>query len=426
LILLCTVQAIPIDNGIVGEPEIGCGPTAITVSFNLQNPFQGNVYVKSLFDQPECKVSGNNGKNAIITLPFDGCNTQRTRSLNPKGIFVSTSVVVSFHPQFVTKVDRAYRVQCFYMESEKTVQTNVDVADLTTVFHSSNVPMPVCRYEILDGGPEGGPVHYAVIGQQVYHKWTCDTETINTFCAIVHSCYVNDGNNNRIEILDDNGCAVDKYLLNNLEYPTDLMAGQESHVYKYADRAQLYYQCQISISVKEPNEQCPRPVCAEPKGFGSSKSSGSNNVITASSTDEKTESGAEGSETHSPKVKQTVRARTQRPNLWPSFTVTPESEAETEEPNPPVTETEIVDSGYGRWRRSADHNVIDVGTDLETLDIIQSAMILPDELRSQKPGYSVEVRHEFCITPLQVSLFFAASIPCLIIVAIVACYVFKH
>lgn len=54
----------------------------------------------------------------------------------------------------------------------------------------------------------------------------------------------------------------------------DLMAGQEAHVYKYADRSQLFYQCQISITIKEPNGECPRPQCQEPRGFGAVKSAG--------------------------------------------------------------------------------------------------------------------------------------------------------
>ena len=37
------------------------------------------------------------------------------------------TVVVSFHQQFITKVDKAYRIQCFYMEAEKTVATEIDV-----------------------------------------------------------------------------------------------------------------------------------------------------------------------------------------------------------------------------------------------------------------------------------------------------------
>ena len=65
-------------------------------------------------------------------------------------------------------------------------------------------------------------------------------------------------------MLDDDGCGVDVNLLDNLEYQTDLMAGRDAHVFKYADRAQLYFNCQIRILVKEPNQNCPLPDCAPP------------------------------------------------------------------------------------------------------------------------------------------------------------------
>ena len=48
---------------------------------------------------------------------------------------------------------------------------------LTTQEQTQTVPMPVCQYEILAGGPSGPPVEYAMVGQKVYHKWTCITET---------------------------------------------------------------------------------------------------------------------------------------------------------------------------------------------------------------------------------------------------------
>lgn len=41
LILISAANAIPVDNGVEGEPEIECGPTSITVNFNTRNPFEG-------------------------------------------------------------------------------------------------------------------------------------------------------------------------------------------------------------------------------------------------------------------------------------------------------------------------------------------------------------------------------------------------
>lgn len=52
---------------------------------------------------------------------------------------------------------------------------------LTTSFQTQTVPMPVCRYEVLDRGPQGSPIRYAKVGDQVYHKWTCDTQTSSRF-----------------------------------------------------------------------------------------------------------------------------------------------------------------------------------------------------------------------------------------------------
>ncbi|EJD73768.1 hypothetical protein LOAG_18832 [Loa loa] len=268
---MAIINAIPIDNGVEGEPEIECGSTAIAVNFNTRNTFEGHVYAKGMYSEQDCRNDEGGRQVAGITLSFDSCNVARTRSLNPRGIFVTAVVVITFHPQFITKVDRIYRLQCFYMEADKTVSTKIEVSEMTTAFATQLVPMPVCRYEILDGSPSGQPVQYGMIGQPVYHKWTCDTETVDTFCALVHSCYVDDGNGDSINLINEEGCALDKYLMNNLEYPTDLMAGQEAHVYKYADRSQLFYQCQITIQIKEPNGECIRPQCSEPQGFGATQ-----------------------------------------------------------------------------------------------------------------------------------------------------------
>ncbi|KAL3074452.1 hypothetical protein niasHS_015282 [Heterodera schachtii] len=81
----------------------------------------------------------------------------------------------------------------------------------------------------------------------------------------VHSCFADDGNGDKVQLIDEKGCARDKYLLQNLEYVSDLMVGKEAHVYKYADRQNIYFDCKISLSVKEPFCQfCPVPNCADP------------------------------------------------------------------------------------------------------------------------------------------------------------------
>lgn len=75
-------------NPFIGEPEIECGPTSITINFNTRNAFEGHVYVKGLYDQEGCRNDEGGRQVAGISLPFDSCNVARTRSLNPRGIAI--------------------------------------------------------------------------------------------------------------------------------------------------------------------------------------------------------------------------------------------------------------------------------------------------------------------------------------------------
>lgn len=82
-----------------GDPEVECGATGITVNFNTRNNFEGHVYVKGRYSEAGCRSDEGGRRVAGINLPFTQCGTERTRSLNPRGVFVRQSVVISFHPQ---------------------------------------------------------------------------------------------------------------------------------------------------------------------------------------------------------------------------------------------------------------------------------------------------------------------------------------
>lgn len=53
-----------------------------------------------------------------------------------------------------------------------------------------------------------------------------------------------------------------------------LFLGQEAHVFKFADQPALYFQCQITISVKEPGSTCPRPQCNNAGVIGTTRGGG--------------------------------------------------------------------------------------------------------------------------------------------------------
>lgn len=48
---------------------------------------------------------------------------------------------------------------------------------LTTGLITQTVPMPTCRYEVLQNDRTGLPLRFARIGELAYHQWVCDGPT---------------------------------------------------------------------------------------------------------------------------------------------------------------------------------------------------------------------------------------------------------
>lgn len=259
-----------IDNGVTGEPNVECSADSMTLNFKTEKEFEGHVYVKGHYEDNSCRSDATLTQFVNLTVPFTSCDVRRQRSSNPKGLYVSTTVIITFHPMFITKIDKSYHVKCFYTELDSTVTTQLDVSVLQTEVITQQIPLPTCKYQVLSDGPQGEPVKYATVGQQVYHQWSCspDSRTVpetNVYCATVHSCTVKEESGKEVQLLDENGCAVDKYLLDNLVYTSDLTGGQISQVFKFADQPTVFFHCQIKLTLKEgeckrTSDDCPSTI----------------------------------------------------------------------------------------------------------------------------------------------------------------------
>ena len=99
---------------------------------------QGTLFVKGHYHTDECRRDAStfsNPSNIEFVVPFNVCTVRRWRSvccaqkllhilssqLNPRGVFMETIIVFMFHQWFMTKIDQVVKVQCFYMEADKTV-----------------------------------------------------------------------------------------------------------------------------------------------------------------------------------------------------------------------------------------------------------------------------------------------------------------
>ncbi|CAD5212066.1 unnamed protein product [Bursaphelenchus okinawaensis] len=195
---------------------------------------------------------------AELDVELDTCNTIRERIVNPPGVHVSFVVVVSFHTSFVTKIDRAYRVQCAYEETDKTVTTKLDVSMPQTVELSNEMTTPRCEYVMK--GRNGNTGNSVQVGDVLDHEWSCSSSSGavssedmgKMFGMLVHDCYIEDGQGQKALVVDSHGCSVDNYILPTPRYDDSKLAAKVSAmVVKFPDKELMTIQCSISVCMKE-------------------------------------------------------------------------------------------------------------------------------------------------------------------------------
>ncbi|GMS91049.1 hypothetical protein PENTCL1PPCAC_13224, partial [Pristionchus entomophagus] len=239
-----------------GEPEIICGPDHIGVRAATKQPFDGFVFVQDHFHDTECRAGAmdfDDSRLISLNIPFNKCNVHRYRSVEPRGIFVETTIVFMFHMTFMTQVDHMVKIQCFYMEADKNVSNDLEVSMIPTLFRDAIYEMPTCYYTLRKGSADGPELDYAQLGDEVYHRWECleRNAAYDVFGMLVHSCYVDNGHGDRVDVLDSKGCGLDPVLLETPDYADNLrLAFKPYHVFKYADKPVLQFQCQITLCIK--------------------------------------------------------------------------------------------------------------------------------------------------------------------------------
>uniref|UniRef100_A0A915K0L0 ZP domain-containing protein n=1 Tax=Romanomermis culicivorax TaxID=13658 RepID=A0A915K0L0_ROMCU len=150
----------------------------LKLSLLTEQPFTGQIFVKNKHYDEACvqKYKDNKQKGAYFLVQIGRCGMQKLRSASPKGMNFVIAVVISFHPQFITHVDRAYNIRCFYMEAEESVSSKLEVSMIPTSSLYDSMIMPKCKYVVKLNSLNGPEVFYANIGEIVYHPPKCAKE----------------------------------------------------------------------------------------------------------------------------------------------------------------------------------------------------------------------------------------------------------
>ncbi|KAE9547729.1 hypothetical protein FO519_009056 [Halicephalobus sp. NKZ332] len=281
----CFSSSISIDNDIIGEPDIECLDQEIRVWIKTRKVFAGRIYAKGKADDPDCAkddFAQQKTKKPHFDLNLGMCGMKSLRSFDPRGMYYGITLVVSFHPMFITKVDQAFHVKCFFEEANRGLTAELGVSMLPTTEVEARHGIPGCTYSIhrssiddLDAGrPAGAPIQFAKVGDKVLHQWHCDDQM---FGVLINNCYVTDGVDKKADVIDSRGCPVDPILITGIRYSEDMQrAYAESQVFKFADRPGVWFFCQIQMCMKKegmcdgitPPACAGSPVSVTKGGFG--------------------------------------------------------------------------------------------------------------------------------------------------------------
>ncbi|KRZ11887.1 Elongation factor Tu GTP-binding domain-containing protein 1, partial [Trichinella zimbabwensis] len=245
-----------LDNDVIKEPAVVCDHDRIMFTFETKNPFTGHVFVKGKYDDPNCRRDflNNESNGATVSIRIPQCGMRRIRQLQPQATSYSVTFIVNFHPEFITKFDKAFNVRCFYSQQDKIVTAQLEVSMVPTQFLDSTTTLtPNCQYSVRAGSVNGPVVRYIKVGDVLVHRWDCDNPD---FGMLVKNCYVSDGVERSVRILDETGCPTfSPGIQGNLNYDSTLnTASVKVWAYKFPDRADLFFQCQIQICNKQSNE----------------------------------------------------------------------------------------------------------------------------------------------------------------------------
>uniref|UniRef100_A0A914QNK6 ZP domain-containing protein n=1 Tax=Panagrolaimus davidi TaxID=227884 RepID=A0A914QNK6_9BILA len=197
----------------------------------------------------------NSDSEAALEVKLGTCNARRDRTINPPGIHVSFTIVVNFHENFITKVDKAYHIACSYEEADRSVATQIDVSPPPETDLQGTIEPPKCQYSIQS--TNGKAISHVLVGETVEHIWKCYSangykDVHKVFGLLVHNCFIEDGQGKREKIIDEQGCSLDPLVIGTPEYSkTSLSASIKALVVKFPDRDSVDFQCAIHMCVRD-------------------------------------------------------------------------------------------------------------------------------------------------------------------------------
>jgi len=249
----------------VTELGVVCSLDGMTVNLQFSAPFNGIVYSKGFYDNPQCRyVQANTGRSSFqFVVPMNSCGTEGRE--NPEKLFFNTITIQM--DEFITEVwDSARMITCAWKNSAKQTVTFkpfvIDMLDVQRLnFSGDDVSV---RVQIQRGrGPFAEELNGIVkIGEELTIAVFVDGELggQTNYDVLVSNCFAYSSSNvtspftSNVKLSDANGCLLKPKLLNYFQRTMQtgntgsaIIAFAYMNAFKFPDKSEMHLTCEVDL-----------------------------------------------------------------------------------------------------------------------------------------------------------------------------------
>ncbi|KZC08373.1 hypothetical protein WN55_09277 [Dufourea novaeangliae] len=249
--------------------DVECSKTMMTINIEFNRVFDGVIYSKGYFMNPECRyVEQNSGQTKYsFTVNLDSCGTQFINDFAGEAgqAYLENVLVLQNEPGIQEVWDTVRRVRCLWegnINKALTVNFSVDMLNQEIVTFSGDTA--VAKLDIQVGrGPFAAAADGLVkIGETM--TLVVSVEGDPAFDLQVRDCIARDESSaNTIQLTDERGCILKPKLFGAFQKTNDtgntgasIIAYAYFQAFKFPDVMDLFIECNVELC-KTDCEPCP-------------------------------------------------------------------------------------------------------------------------------------------------------------------------
>ncbi|CAK9802549.1 cut-4 [Anthophora plagiata] len=248
--------------------DVECSKTMMTIDIEFNRVFEGVIYSKGFFMNPECRyVEENSGQTKYsFTVSLDSCGTQFINDFAGEAGQAYLENVLN-EPGIQEVWDTVRRVRCLWegnINKALSVNFSVDMLNQEIVTFSGDTA--IAKLDIQVGRGPFAPAADGLVKIGEIMTLVVTVEGDPAFDLQVRDCLARDeSSSNTIQLTDERGCILKPKLFGAFQKTNDtgntgasIIAYAYFQAFKFPDVMDLFIECNIELC-KTDCEPCPEP-----------------------------------------------------------------------------------------------------------------------------------------------------------------------